>query len=170
VRRRHTLIFVPSPSSSTESSIEALAPPPAAQAQAERLSLRLKWGLAGTAVAGCAYVAILDPTTSTIMPPCPFRTLTGLDCPGCGMTRGLHSLLNGEVVRAIDHNILLMALIVVSLAWFATRRIRERMGHDLKPLRINAPLAIGLGIAVGAFWLLRNLPFEPFHWFNSASS
>ena len=29
--------------------------------------------------------------------PCPFHYVTGLKCPGCGMTRSLHQLLHGRV-------------------------------------------------------------------------
>lgn len=115
-------------------------------------------------------MAILDPNTSTIAPPCPFRSLTGLDCPGCGMTRGLHSLLRGDLVGAVDHNVLLVAFTIVAVVWFAVRRISSLLGREPKPFRIGLPLGIVLGVVVSAFWLLRNLPFEPFHWFDSAAS
>ena len=130
----------------------------------------MKWGVAGLALAGCAYVAVLDPNTSTIAPPCPFRSLTGLDCPGCGMTRGLHSLLRGDLVGAVDHNVLMIVAIAATIVWFAARRIGSLLGREPGPFRIGLPLAIFLGITISAFWVLRNLPFEPFRWFDSAAS
>lgn len=38
------------------------------------------------------------------MPPCPLRTLTGVPCPFCGMTRGSLALLRGDVLRSLALN------------------------------------------------------------------
>ena len=47
--------------------------------------------------------------------PCPWRTLTGLDCPFCGATRAAASLAHGDVVGALDHNALFV-LVILPLA------------------------------------------------------
>ena len=53
------------------------------------------------ALAGCAYVAVNDPNNpSTLMPKCPTKLLTGLDCPFCGGLRLVHDLLNGQWLAA----------------------------------------------------------------------
>ena len=42
--------------------------------------------VAGVTAAGCAGVWLGDPTTpGGVLPVCPFKALTGLDCPGCGV-------------------------------------------------------------------------------------
>lgn len=36
---------------------------------------------------------------------CPFRNMTGLPCPGCGMTRAASSIAHGEFARALSLHI-----------------------------------------------------------------
>lgn len=141
--------------------------PPAGSSTAG--STRIRWGLAGLAAAGCAYVAIVDPNTSSFYPQCPFRALTGLDCPGCGMTRALHSALHGRILQAADHNLLMVVIAILAVAWWAFAALQRRRGRA--PARFAlSPRAIGaIGIVVVAFWVLRNLPMQPFHWLNSAA-
>jgi hypothetical protein len=35
---------------------------------------------------------------------CPFNSLTGLPCPGCGYTRSIISLLEGNISASFNHN------------------------------------------------------------------
>lgn len=53
---------------------------------------------------------------------CPFRTLTGILCPLCGITRGVSDLLHGDWLAAIGHHalsplavILMVSVLVLSL-------------------------------------------------------
>ena len=50
--------------------------------------------------AGGAYLYWFEPGKTGFFPSCPFRALTGFNCPGCGTTRALHQLLHGNVVAA----------------------------------------------------------------------
>lgn len=36
---------------------------------------------------------------------CPFRRLTGLDCPGCGMTRACVMFVRGNFVESLGHHL-----------------------------------------------------------------
>jgi hypothetical protein len=49
------------------------------------------------------------------MPGCFFRKLTGLECPGCGMTRGTHALLNGRWMEAFRFNPIGMILLPIAM-------------------------------------------------------
>ncbi len=42
------------------------------------------------------------------MPKCPFKLITGLDCPGCGIQRALYALMHGEITQAIKYNYYLL--------------------------------------------------------------
>jgi hypothetical protein len=78
--------------------------------------------------AGLAAVFATSPGLVAYVPPCPIHALTGIDCPGCGMTRGTMSLLSGDVAGAVGHNALmfLLGLPMLALLWFFW--LRDRVG------------------------------------------
>ena len=126
--------------------------------------------LAGGALVACAYISAVDPNQSSAYPQCPLKMMTGLDCPMCGATRAVHSLLRGDVVGAMDHNLLFVLLIPVVLyafvAWTATR-----MGHPLPPVPITSRrVLVPLAVVMIAFTVVRNIPGTPLHWLNSATA
>ncbi|MFD1140618.1 DUF2752 domain-containing protein [Larkinella insperata] len=55
----------------------------------------------------CSY-GWFNPAQVSFFPPCPFKLLTGLECPGCGSQRCLHQLLHGRVGQAFSYNPLLV--------------------------------------------------------------
>lgn len=130
---------------------------------------RAKWGLAALAAAGCAYVAVVDPNTSSLYPQCPFRAITGYDCPGCGITRALHAALRGDLVQAASHNLLLVIVALATVVWLAWNLLRTRRGRSPVRFSLPPPATIAVGLAVAAFWVLRNLPMQPFHWLGSGA-
>jgi hypothetical protein len=50
----------------------------------------------------------LNPTQYWFMPKCPFKLITGLSCPGCGIQRAIHALMHGEIKEAIQYNYYLL--------------------------------------------------------------
>ena len=77
--------------------------------------------------AGSAAVWYFDPTKAGFFPVCPLYSMTGLACPGCGLTRGFHALFHGDLYTAIDYNalipvfVLIFGLLFVSLVMVAAR-------------------------------------------------
>ena len=45
-----------------------------------------------------------SPTDNYWFPPCLFKKCTGLCCPGCGIQRAVHSILNGNWAEALSYN------------------------------------------------------------------
>jgi len=41
---------------------------------------------------------------------CLFHRITGLECPGCGMTRAFHAITHGQMLEAIGYNLLSVPL------------------------------------------------------------
>lgn len=92
-----------------------------------------------------------DPAQSRVLPPCLFHCVTGLYCPGCGSTRALHSLLQGDVCGALAKN----SLLVISLPFLAVLYTRPAWTRGRR-----IPWIV-LGIVV-AYGILRNLGIFPF--------
>ena len=64
------------------------------------------------------YVRVVDPNTPGHYPLCPTRALLGIDCPGCGLMRGTHDLMCGNLAGALDHNLLIVFIVpLVIVLW-----------------------------------------------------
>lgn len=75
--------------------------------------------------AGAAYALFYLRTGIGI--PCPLRALTGLKCPGCGVTRLCISLLKGDFAAAWHYHPVLfciLPLLAVLLLWSAYRYVK----------------------------------------------
>ena len=55
-------------------------------------------------VGGVIIYTLFDPTQYVWMPKCPFRLLTGWNCPACGLQRAAHALLHGKFAEALSYN------------------------------------------------------------------
>lgn len=60
---------------------------------------------------GLLVIAFLPPDEHSFYGTCIFRSVTGLDCAGCGTLRGAYALLHGEIPQAWRLN----ALFVISI-------------------------------------------------------
>jgi len=112
--------------------------------------------------AGAALVAYFNPTTAGFFPVCPLFALTGIHCPGCGLTRGFHALFHGDFLTALGFNALLPVFILLFGFVFISLVLIVVRGRGLS-WRIFPPSATyGFLILAAAFFVLRNLPFYPF--------
>ena len=122
--------------------------------------------LAGTGIliigAGASLVAYFNPTTAGFFPVCPLYSLTGIHCPGCGLTRGFHALFHGDVLTALHFNALLPVFAFLIGFMFVSLVLTVARGRGLS-WRVFPPVAMYgfLVVAVG-FTILRNLPVYPF--------
>jgi hypothetical protein len=132
-----------------------------------------RWGqpaiLFAAGLGACAYIAAVDPNHSSAYPQCPTKLLTGLDCPLCGATRAVHSLLRGNVVGAMDHN-LMFVLLLPFLAYAFVAWTAASLGRPMRPIPMSSKwVSIPLAVALVAFTIVRNL-HGPLHWLNSATA
>lgn len=115
---------------------------------------------AGALTAATAYVGLVDPNTSAAYPQCLSRLLLHLDCPFCGGLRSVHALLQGDLPAAVDHNLLVVALLpLLAAMWFVWAIGRLGIGPLwLRQARLPRPVVAVLLVVGVLFTVARNLP------------
>lgn len=92
--------------------------------------------------------------------PCLFHLSTGLHCPGCGSTRAISSIMQGDLATALKNNL----LILLWGPYLVYRGIQAaRSWIDQEPKRIWEPpkrFIFVFLIITFAYTVLRNLPIE----------
>ena len=88
--------------------------------------------------------------------PCPFRLVTDLECPGCGMTRSCLALVQGEFVSAWNFHpfsFFLVAL-AVGVGFFptASRSLWNRLSPMARGLFFFSLVVLCLGRWIGHFF------------------
>lgn len=111
-------------------------------------------------LSGLALLYFLLDARKGFFPQCPFYTLLHYYCPGCGSQRAVSALLHGQVIAALQYNVLLVALLPF-LLYAAGLYFFTPHGKQV-PLFYNPLFTKILLITVISFWLLRNIPFYPF--------
>ena len=86
---------------------------------------------------------------------CLFHLIYGVDCPGCGMTRGISHLLRGHMITALQYHpfspLVLAYLIFQSLSLFLPLEFKRQVAIGLS--RHEAKLGILFWILVSSFLL-----------------
>jgi hypothetical protein len=116
-------------------------------------------GVAAVVLLGC--LAVRDPNDAGAYPLCPFRAITGWDCPGCGALRGLHALAIGDLRVMADQNLLLVVAVPFLVWRFVTWTLRRVRGMPAREPGAVLPVVI-TAVVVLVFWVVRNLPGVPF--------
>lgn len=111
---------------------------------------------AGALAAGAlTYVGVVDPhRPGSVFPPCPFRLLTGWNCPACGGLRMTHDLLHGDLSAAVVDNVFLLAGLPLLALWWLWRRRQGR------PAFTPAVIVV-ITVAAVVWTVVRNLPGFP---------
>ncbi len=119
-----------------------------------------KTGIIFLALIALAMVYLFfNPKEIPFFPPCPFKLLTGFECPGCGSQRAVHYLLNLNVSAAFYEN----ALMVISIPYlllgffFDTFSIEGKTMNMLKQRLYGKTAIVTVLSIIIAYWVARNL-------------
>ena len=112
--------------------------------------------LCALAAVGLCYAAWVQATGLGV--PCLFHALTGLYCPGCGVTRCANALLHGNWRAALQSNAAVLVLFPF-FVWLALAAARSYLAHGSVRLTKRQNTAVYVAIAVLViFGVARNIP------------
>lgn len=101
------------------------------------------------------YIGAVDPhRPGAVFPFCPFKFLTGWNCPACGGLRMTHDVLHGNLAAAAVDNVFVLVGLPVLLLWALMRRSR---GQQV----FTTPVLVTVGTAAVVWTVVRNLPGFP---------
>ena len=110
------------------------------------MELRKPAILTGIAAAGLSYL-LLVPNEYKI--PCIFNYATGMQCPGCGLTRASMAILRGDIPSAYSFNQLVFYVpLFLAALYFANRSQHAQL--------LRSVLVVLGAIAAVGFFLVRN--------------
>lgn len=80
---------------------------------------------------------------------CPFKIITGIDCPGCGITRALLSIGQLKLAQAVDYNYLSFPLLLLMIIYL--------FKNKLKTKKLNPKTQITILAIILSIWLFKLL-------------
>lgn len=120
-----------------------------------RKRLMVMAGLVLVLIILCIYF-YFDPN-GRFFPQCPFLSLTGLECPGCGTQRAVHAVLHGDIGAVWQLNAALFVFVPLLILLF----VAEVLGHQRIPRLYDALNSRYMIWATATFiivwWAVRNL-------------
>lgn len=124
---------------------------------------RLRGPLLTAAGLGAATLALVvrDPHRHGSWGLCPFKAITGWDCPGCGGLRAVNDLGHGQLVEAAHSNLLFVSSLPLLLGvWLLAveRGWTGRPPRRLSPRAIRVLVAVCVVVTI-AFTVYRNTPW-----------
>ncbi|MFT4224213.1 DUF2752 domain-containing protein [Dysgonomonas sp.] len=123
----------------------------------KRYTRRLLVIIAVSLIIGGIYY-LFSPSEVTFFPKCPFHSITGLDCPGCGSQRTLHHLAHFEIKKAFISNPLLIMAIPYMLTGIYFEYFGGKENHPrMRRILFGKKAIVTVLIVVLLFWIGRNL-------------
>ncbi len=119
--------------------------------------------LAGVTLTGAAVIQLGLVSLHLPSWPCPFLSITGVPCPGCGLSRAIVALLQGDWQTSLTLHayapIFVIGIVLIALTTVLPYKLRggliERFEWVERRTGVTAILLVGLIL----YWLVRLLVF-----------
>lgn len=100
----------------------------------------------------------VNPVSTPFSLICPWKLLTGTQCPACGFQRALFALLHGRLLEALHYNYFFIfsvpyACLAVLVTWYNVHHVFDRLRHFLFH---RYTLSVYVVLYMG-WWVVRNL-------------
>ena len=105
---------------------------------------------------GLAYYILVRLTGHGI--PCIIKTITGVHCPGCGISRMFVALIGGDIKAAAGYNLLVLCLLPFGAILGIIKAVSYIKTGEVKTSKAESIGWIIVFVLVVAFWIMRNLP------------
>jgi hypothetical protein len=113
-------------------------------------ALGIYWGMISALF---ILLAPLAPRAAAFMPPCLFRSLTGLPCPMCGATHAVVALSQLDPAAALAANPLAAIGLLVFLVGGLVAGVAALVGHPLREPRWDSRVRLTAILVVLFNWL-----------------
>lgn len=121
----------------------------------EQQRTALTLGVGALALGALGYIGLVDPhRPGALFPACPFKLITGWDCPFCGGLRMTHDLLHGDLSAAVVDNVFLLTALPLLAIWWLWRHRRGRPAF-------TPPVVVLITVTALVWTVVRNLPGFP---------
>lgn len=111
-------------------------------------------------------VVLFGILTGRIYSTCPFLMITGIPCPGCGLTRAGIALLHGSFARAFEIHPMIYPIVILSAAFVIERYLLRR---DTKPLLKYVFVLLGMMFLLYVYRMGKYFPNkEPMTYYRGA--
>ena len=102
--------------------------------------------------------------SSGIYPPSLTREWGGFYCAGCGMLRGIHQLLHGNIRTALRFNPLLIISLPYFCYWFIPHFLKYFYNLDTYRIRHKSIQLTSMVVICLLYGILRNTSFSALFW------
>ena len=104
-----------------------------------------------------------NPNDNNFFPKCPFLSITGYKCAGCGSQRAIHSLLHFDIKGAIYYNFLLVIFLPYLVIGFLLERLKlnSRFTKICKVFFNSTKSILFILAVIICFWIIRNTSLWP---------
>jgi hypothetical protein len=135
---------------------------PVAADRARQLTITAGVWLGLFALSGFLFFFNPASPANQFFPKCPFRLLTGMQCPGCGSTRACYQLLHLHPIAAFKFNPLFMLTLPFIVYGFLGYTKSAITGQPQRRLFVPSFYLWGWLVLMIFFWIFRNTPWYPF--------